>query len=291
MQNAVSENAGAACDQHAILTNERTTSTQTNDEVRNSVSSNSLAFTSGLFQTLTNPLSVLIIEVPVVDGNDIPLLLQFLLKTNTIIEVGRISSPTIYELLYNCCRGELLSCLRQSLARGDSFDQFHEQVLHSFVPSRTLSRLRLDKYERVQKPGETLANYIQEVRDAAFVLRINESEGEMVSRMVDGFSSSQRVRCVFQKAPENFEQLEQMIIKDRSSQCEEQGDGDGVSSAGAELSEPVSSEGVSPYRVNQASQRGKVVTCYRCAKVGHMQRNCFSRAASRGMPPRGRRQF
>jgi hypothetical protein len=115
---------------------------------------------------------MLIKELPVVDGSNIPSLLEFLLKAHTIGEVGCISAPTLNELLYPCCKGELLSCLHQSLTRGDSFDLFHEKALQNFVPSRVLSRLRLDMYERVQKQGEPLANYIQAVRDAAFMLRV-----------------------------------------------------------------------------------------------------------------------
>jgi hypothetical protein len=286
MQNSVGETAVAAGAQHSILPDEKTASTQTSHEVRISDPSNSYC-TSALFQKLTNPLSTLIKDVPVVEGNNIPSLLQFLLKANTIIEVGRISGPTIYELLYPCCRGELLSCLRQSLARGDSFDQFHEKVLHSFVPSRVLSRLRLDMYERVQKSGETLANYIQAVRDAAFVLRIKQSEAQVVARIVDGFSPTQLVRCIFHNIPESFEQLEQMMIKDRNSQCGEQCRGGGDSSSGVESDVPGSSEGFSPHRVNKAPHSGKLLKCYRCDKPGHMQRNCFSRSALRS----ARRQF
>jgi hypothetical protein len=74
-------------------------------KVRTISPTNSVSFTSGLFQKPTNPLSSLIKVLPVVDGYNVQLLLEFLLKAKTIVEVGRISGPTIFELLYPCCRG------------------------------------------------------------------------------------------------------------------------------------------------------------------------------------------
>jgi hypothetical protein len=50
-----------------------------------------------------------------------------------------------------------------------------------------LNKLRVEKYERVQAIGEPLAVYVQAIKDAAAVLRIGESEKEMVARIVDGF--------------------------------------------------------------------------------------------------------
>jgi hypothetical protein len=51
-------------------------------------------------------------------------------------KVGHIVAPTIYEMLYPYCRGEVLGLLTQALTAGDSFDIFHERLLRQFIPAR-----------------------------------------------------------------------------------------------------------------------------------------------------------
>jgi hypothetical protein len=55
---------------------ETSASTQNITEVRPSVLSNPIPFTSGLYQKLTNPLSLLVKELPVVDSNDMSFYLK-----------------------------------------------------------------------------------------------------------------------------------------------------------------------------------------------------------------------
>jgi hypothetical protein len=139
MQNSAAE-ISAATGQSSSSPDESLAGTPSRGEVRTIIPSNSVSFTSGLFQKLTNLLSSLIKDLPVVDDYNVQLLLEFLLKAKTIVEAGRISGPRIFELLYPCCRGELLICLRQASTRCDSFDQLHEKLLQNFVPVRVQSR-------------------------------------------------------------------------------------------------------------------------------------------------------
>jgi hypothetical protein len=169
-------------------------------EVGSSVHSNTPSFTSKNYQKLTNPLSYLLKELPVVDGNDAHLLCDFLLKVITICKVGQITKPTIYELLYPYCRGELLAFLNQALTGREHF----ARLLRQFIPVRQLSQLRIENYERVQRDGESLAMYIHAIRDAAVVLRINQSEVEVLARIVEGLTPIQRARFVFQTPPSTF---------------------------------------------------------------------------------------
>jgi len=64
-----------------------------------------------------------------------------------------------------------------------------------------MSQLRIARYGRVQSVGEQFSNYVQVIKDAALVLRINECEAQLVERVVEGLTPTQRVRFVFQSPP------------------------------------------------------------------------------------------
>jgi hypothetical protein len=150
----------------------------------------------------------------VVDGTDVSFLCDFLLKVLKIRQVGQITEPTIYEIMYPYCRGELLAVLTNAIAVRESFVSFHARLLRQFIPSRQVSQLRTDKYERVQAEGTSLATYVQSVRDSALVLRISENEAQVVERIVEGITPIQRARFVFEAPPFTFLQLEQLAVVD-----------------------------------------------------------------------------
>jgi hypothetical protein len=140
---------------------------------------------------LNNPLCALLKEIPVIDGNDAHKLCDFLVKVIHIAKVGHFKEPVLYEMLYPYCKGPLVECLNQAISNREKFDAFHARILRRFIPSRQLSLLRLKMYESVQQEGESLETYIRAIKDAALALRINESEAEVVSRVVEGFTPSQ----------------------------------------------------------------------------------------------------
>jgi hypothetical protein len=141
-------------------------------------SSGSGMVSGSLYQKLPHPLAPLFKNLPVSDGSNIPVLYDLLLKVIKLREVGLIVEPTLFEL-YPCCQGELVVLLTQALTLRETFDSFHERVLLQFIPSRQLCQLRVELYERVQREGESLSSYIQSVKDATLVLRIQESEIEV----------------------------------------------------------------------------------------------------------------
>jgi hypothetical protein len=141
---------------------------------------------------------------------------DFLLKILRIQQFGLFSEPFIYEVLYPYCQGELLILLSNALTTGESFDSLHARLLQHFITTRQLSQLRTENYENVHDEGESLANYIQTIKDATLVLRITETETEVVSRILEGLTPTQRARFVFQAPPNNFKKLEQLAVVDRN---------------------------------------------------------------------------
>ena len=246
-------------------------------DVRSTDYHGSVAFSSNLFQKLSNPLSSLLKEVPTVDGDNAHMLCEFLLKVIRIAKIGHLKEPFIYELLYPYCRGALLECLSQALTNREDFDSFHARVLRRFIPRRRLMQLRHETYERIQKEGETLGSYVGAIRDAASVLRINESEAEIVAHIVEGLHLNQRARLLFQALPSSFEQLEQLAVVDRNFSFVDSSSTSGAGSTTANTVQPQYDSRPTQHRpgaVNNAPLPGKELVCFNCGKSGHMRRQC-----------------
>ena len=80
----------------------------------------------------------------------------------------------------------------------ENFENFHAKSLGHFIPLREMSQSRIARYERVQWEGEQFSTYVKAIKDAALVLRIDESEVRVVERVVEGLTPTQRTRFVFQ---------------------------------------------------------------------------------------------
>jgi len=122
----------------------------------------------------------------------------------------------IYELTYRYCRGELLGLVTQAINSRETFEDFHARSLEHFIPSREMSQLRIARYERVQSVGEQFSNYVQTIKYVTLVLRINENEAQVVERVLEGLTPTQRARFIFQSPLSSFRQLERLAIVDRN---------------------------------------------------------------------------
>jgi hypothetical protein len=100
-------------------------------------------FTPRLYQRLPLPLGHLVKELPVVEGTDVNLLCDFLLKVFKIRQVGQLSDQTIYEVMYPYRRGELLAFVTNIITTRESFESFHALLLGQILPSRQISQLRI----------------------------------------------------------------------------------------------------------------------------------------------------
>jgi hypothetical protein len=70
--------------------------------------------------------------------------------------------------------------------------------------------------------NEPLSAYIHCVREAALILRIQETEAQVVARIIEGLTQAQRVRFVFEARPTSFADLERLVVLDRNLACAEQ---------------------------------------------------------------------
>jgi hypothetical protein len=181
--------------------------------------------------------------------------------------------------LYPHCRGEILDLLIKAVQNRDSFETFHRQVLEQIITPCQRLQLRILRYERIQGATESLAQYVQSIRETAQVLCIQESEEQIVQRIIEGLHNVQRSRFVFQATPINFKDLEHLVVVDRRvSSAQDMGS---ISvGTNRQESEQVNVVNVTanPIRESrkQAPTNDKRPRCYKCGKIGHIQRCCFA---------------
>ena len=168
------------------------------------------------FNKIPNPVEKLLRELISVDGMDVRLLLRFLAQVLNIRNIFSLPDVQLLAMIYPYCKGPLSTQVRDALQAGQTFDDFHNNLILFFIPRRMFDSLRQELFGRLQKEEETLAEYVESIKEAAAVLKLSLSEIEVVSNITDGLSSSQRSRLVFEKAPQTYMDLDQLCVHDNN---------------------------------------------------------------------------
>ena len=113
------------------------------------------------------------------------------------------------------------------MRRKEGVDEFHRVVLRMFIPSRLMEQLRHRHFYRVQARGETLAQYVQRIREIARILGMGMSEEEVVQHILDGVSADDRLRLVFAQRPQWFADLDRLCVMTEAMQMTDHARGDG----------------------------------------------------------------
>jgi hypothetical protein len=157
--------------------------------------------------------------LPVVKGLEIKRLLEFLGLVLKIRRLGQLPDMQLFEVLYPFCREPLAEQLLLARAQNMPFEQFHRAILENFIPRRLHEQLRQEGYARVQGEQETFALYVSQIREAAAVLLLPVSEGEIFENIIEGLRPAQRSRFVFHSLPRSFVDLDLLCVVDQNLAC------------------------------------------------------------------------
>lgn len=236
-------------------------------------------FNSSIFSKLPHPIEGLLKRLPRINGLQVDQLLVFLTEVIRIRDLSMLTDVQLLELIFPYCLDALAGKVMAALQGTWEFERLHREILECFIPRRLFEQLRREKYERLQRDGETFATYICSVKDAARVLRLPVSERDVVNNIIEGLAPTQRSSFVFQAMPTNYRDLDQLAILDqnltfanRQREAEIRRDvGRRCEAVGCEGRQYVRPEYKRPTegRFAYASKR-----CYRCKEVGHLQRDC-----------------
>ncbi|XP_063227204.1 uncharacterized protein LOC134533635 [Bacillus rossius redtenbacheri] len=173
--------------------------------------SNKVSF-SNVFGKLTHPLEKMLKDFPATDGLHIPKFLHFLQLIVKLRQSNSLHEAQLLEIIYPFTLGPLAERTNLAISQNLTFDKYHEDILSFFIPSRLLTQLQLSHFNRLQKPGEPLAVYVNEVKEAAAIFRLQVSEQEVINTILDGLSPEERSRLVFLSKPSSFSELDRMCI-------------------------------------------------------------------------------
>ena len=149
------------------------------------------------YNKLPNPLAQIVQQLPVVDGLEVDKLIPFFRTLFQLSDFPDMSDRTLLELIYPYCRGSMAERVAQTMRCGGGIAEFHREVLEAFVMGRLLKQLKQQHFYRVQAWGESLAAFVHRVRDAARILGVGLSEGEVVQIILEGVTPQERLRLVF----------------------------------------------------------------------------------------------
>jgi hypothetical protein len=119
---------------------------------------------------------------------------------------------------------------------------------------------------------EHFSTYVQAIKDAALVLCINESENQVVERVVEGLTPTQHAPFIFQTPPSSFRQLERLAIVDRNIAYADRSRTDTASEVTiAVVGSSIESgkPGGSGNKISQEPRQRKAVVCFYCRGLGH----------------------
>jgi hypothetical protein len=97
--------------------------------------------------------------------------------------------------------GTLSNRLSEAISSGCSVDKFHMDTLLLYFPPRARVSLQQKYFFRVQADGESLANYIANMKSYVKVFRLENSEADIVQTILDGLSPACRSYLLFADKP------------------------------------------------------------------------------------------
>jgi hypothetical protein len=225
------------------------------------------------FAKLPNPVRKLLVDLRVADGLEVGTLLKWLrvLIRMRDMSVGSGAFHTqILHILYGFTKGALASRTLAAIHRGDTLDVYHRDVLAFFIPPRVMTPLLLFEYFRHQRPGESLAAYVTDIREMAVVLRQDEDERSVVQVIIEGLHPRERNRLVFCDKPRTYEDLDMCVYARNIAYGDEGYSG--------ERPPPHSTRSTASPAAPPSVRVPPV--CYFCHKLGHIRRDCRARAAA-----------
>lgn len=170
------------------------------------------------FAKLPHPLDSTLRDMTAVDGLQVEALLDFLAQALKMKEFPGMTDLALMELIALFRLKPLCDRVMDCLRRQTIFDELHAGILNFFVPLRVVERLKVQSIFRPQSMGESLSQFISEIRAVGQVLRLGMPDPQLGGIVLHGLNPEERSKLVFAPRPSSFADLEQLVVLSRSVQ-------------------------------------------------------------------------
>lgn len=227
----------------------------------------------------------LIKNVGVTDGSDEVQLIRFLKDLKPLFDIAPACSDQVIKLLIPKTKGQLFKLWVEGTTAGVNWDDLHGAILNYFLPTCRLRELETVELDRAQRQGESFVEYVENVIGAAFALKTNRTEEEVIETILCKCDPAVKVHFAFCQKPRNISELKRLansVTGALKTESRYFGGAVSVSQRNVRFASATSyarqnSQNYSNQRVNHHERdmrNERVVRCYKCNGEGHIARNC-----------------
>ena len=114
----------------------------------------------------------------------------------------------ILQMLYPFTKRGLADMVLRHIQQASTLDNFHSEIVSTYFPLRIYGRIVNQLLFRSQSPGETLAEFIEDIRLHADILRVQYTEAQIVSIIGSGATMPEfRAQFCSLSPPTTYDQL------------------------------------------------------------------------------------
>lgn len=241
------------------------------------------AFNPDLYQKLPNPMEGYYKLLPNnCDGLNVQDVLSFIKVLLKVKRETNLSDRMLIELFISKTVGPLQSKMLQS--RSVTIDVLKTSILNLFIPSTLKQSLILRHVNRPQRLDEPLSVYMEDIKVYNEILDCGYCESQLVNVIKVGMRSADRINLSLSKQIETFEELAEACIQsqavDYSNYLRMENENRFKNRHIPDYSSKVfngSNFKTSHNTTNSVNQGNQVKRCFKCNKVGHLAKDCYSR--------------
>ena len=193
---------------------------------------------------------------------------KIMIRLIECLSLVQFTDLDLYSMLASVSLRVLRSCVLMAKQQSWPVQRFHAFVLEKYVPRLIYQQWLTEHYYHIQVVTENFCDYVESKRFFAAVLKVSDSEPQIVSNILQGLNAETRSRLVFSSEPRTFVELTELVARVSN-----------YALVDSMACPPVPFSSASSPSRPTGNRTRRPATCYHCGRPGHVVRDCYRRRA------------